>query len=150
MPYTTIAVYPETKRIMAKYCKANPDIKSYDAMINHLLNSPRNTGRVAESAQKASDIFDLFIKEFPSFWGSFETRFFETVPRDRLKKYLETAGRRPPKSKRDATIGYAKLKGPILEDFQVSTKRSPKGKTIVRKGSGGRRRSRRSTARGSR
>ena len=147
MPYTTIAVHPETKRLMSEYCKANPGITSYDDMINRLINPSRNAGRVAESAETASDIFDLFIQEFPAFWGTFETKFFESVPHEKLQKYLERAGaraRRVPKSKREARKAYARYKGPTLEEFQVRTKtrRSPKGKRLVQKGSRGRRRSR--------
>lgn len=130
MAYTTVAVYPETKRLMSDYVKANPEIRSYDGMINHLLKRSRNAGRIAESGQRALDIFDLFIKQYPAFWGTFETEFFEKVSHDKLKKYLKMSrARKSPESKREAVKAYARLKGPILEEFVVKKKRSRQGKS---------------------
>ena len=133
MKYTTIAIRPETKRLMDDYKKDKLGFKSFDGIINHFLTISQNARRVAKRSATASGIFDIFIRKYPEYWGTLQSEILLTATPKTLRKYLTRKKEQFVVLENPAKKDYDEVRDEFLDMNRPKRRRSPKGKTLGRK-----------------
>lgn len=89
MVFTTIAIRPETKKVLAEFRTNNTlGFNSYDELIMSFLQTSRNAERLEKRSQRASNIFNLLLGEFPEFWGVIQNIVINNTSKETLEWLL--------------------------------------------------------------